>query len=154
MPGPDFLDLPARTAKPRRTGITHVLDAGIPLRQAADLLDMCGTYVDVWKLGWRVAYLYPNLDAKPHLLAAHRAMSNARWMRSGGAGCTGGRGQVALSGGTAERERRHILRMGRGAGVRGRGNGRRGGVGKPGIRAGLKRTVGVVGPLVRHLRDP
>src|SRR5258708_2760986 len=70
MPGPDFLDLPARTAKPRRTGITHVLDAGIPLRQAADLLDMCGTYVDVWKLGWGVAYLDPNLDAKLELRAA------------------------------------------------------------------------------------
>src|SRR5260221_11953411 len=75
MPGPDFLDLPARTAKPRRTGITHVLDAGIPLRQAADLLDMCGTYVDVWKLGWGVAYLDPNLDAKLELLAAHRGLA-------------------------------------------------------------------------------
>ena len=26
MPGPDFLGLPARAAKPRGTGITHVLD--------------------------------------------------------------------------------------------------------------------------------
>jgi phosphosulfolactate synthase len=31
MPGPGFLDLPVRSAKPRRTGITHVLDRGIPL---------------------------------------------------------------------------------------------------------------------------
>jgi phosphosulfolactate synthase len=35
MPGPDFLDLPARTTKPRRTGITHVLDAGLPMAEVA-----------------------------------------------------------------------------------------------------------------------
>jgi phosphosulfolactate synthase len=76
MSEPAFLDLPARTAKPRRAGITHVLDAGIPLREAADLLDMCGTYVDVWKLGWGVAYLDPSLDAKLELLAAHRVLAS------------------------------------------------------------------------------
>ena len=76
MPDPDFLDLPARTAKPRRTGITHVLDPGIPLREAADLLDMCGPYVDVWKLGWGVAYLDPSLDAKLELLAANRVLAS------------------------------------------------------------------------------
>src|SRR5712692_5790594 len=76
MPAPDFLALPARTAKPRRTGITHVLDAGVPLREAADLLDMCGMYVDVWKFGWGVAYLDPNLDAKLELLAAHRVLAS------------------------------------------------------------------------------
>jgi phosphosulfolactate synthase len=76
MPGPAFLDLPARTAKPRRSGITHVLDAGIPLCEAADLLNTCGAYVDVWKLGWGVAYLDPNLDAKLELLAAHRVLAS------------------------------------------------------------------------------
>jgi hypothetical protein len=32
MPRPAFLDLPERAVKPRRAGITHVLDAGLPLR--------------------------------------------------------------------------------------------------------------------------
>ena len=36
MPGPGFLDLPVRPGKPRRTGITHVLDRGLPLAQAAE----------------------------------------------------------------------------------------------------------------------
>jgi phosphosulfolactate synthase len=76
MPGPAFLDLPARTAKPRRRGITHVLDAGIPLCETADLLDMCGAYVDVWKLGWGVAYVDPNLDAKLELLASRRVLAS------------------------------------------------------------------------------
>src|SRR5947208_813829 len=33
MLGPGFLDLPSRPGKPRRTGITHVLDRGLPLAQ-------------------------------------------------------------------------------------------------------------------------
>jgi phosphosulfolactate synthase len=76
MPGPAFLDLPARTAKPRGTGITHVLDRGLPLRQAADLLQMCGAYVDVWKLGWGLSYLDPSLEAKLELLASHRVLAS------------------------------------------------------------------------------
>jgi len=76
MPGPDFLDLPARTTKPRRTGITHVLDSGLPVGEAAGLLETCGAYVDVWKLGWGVAYLDPNLEAKLELLAAHGVLAS------------------------------------------------------------------------------
>lgn len=59
MPGPDFLDLPVRATKPRGAGITHVLDRGLPLAHAADLLAMAGAYVDVWKLGWGISYLDP-----------------------------------------------------------------------------------------------
>ena len=76
MPGPDFLDLPARAAKPRCTGITHVLDRGIPLAQSADLLAMSGSYVDVWKLGWGISYLDPNLAAKLELLAGQRVLAS------------------------------------------------------------------------------
>jgi phosphosulfolactate synthase len=76
MPAPDFLDLPARSAKPRGTGITHVLDRGIPLAQAADLLAMAGTYIDVWKLGWGISYLDPNLAAKLELLARYRVLAS------------------------------------------------------------------------------
>jgi phosphosulfolactate synthase len=76
MPRPDFLDLPARTTKPRRTGITHVLDAGLPLSEAAGLLEAGGSYVDVWKFGWGVAYLDPNLEAKLGLLAAHGVLAS------------------------------------------------------------------------------
>jgi phosphosulfolactate synthase (CoM biosynthesis protein A) len=63
MLGPGFLDLPVRSGKPRRTGITHVLDRGIPLAQVSDLLEQNGCYVDVWKLGRGIAYLDPQLAA-------------------------------------------------------------------------------------------
>jgi len=46
MPGPDFLDLLVRAAKPRSSGITQVLDRGVSLAHAADLLAMTEPYVD------------------------------------------------------------------------------------------------------------
>ena len=76
MPGPDFLDLPTRTTKPRGIGITHVLDRGIPLAQAADLLAMSESCIDVWKLGWGISYLDPTLAAKLELLARHRVLAS------------------------------------------------------------------------------
>jgi phosphosulfolactate synthase len=76
MPGPDFLDLPARATKPRGIGITHVLDRGIPLAQAADLLAMSGSYIDMWKLGWGLSYLDPTLPGKLELLARHGVLAS------------------------------------------------------------------------------
>jgi phosphosulfolactate synthase len=76
MPAPTFLDLPARAAKPRGNGITHVLDRGIPLGQSADLLAMTAPFADVWKLGWGISYLDPNLDAKLGLLAGHGVLAS------------------------------------------------------------------------------
>ena len=74
---PTFLSLPTRTAKPRRSGITHVLDKGLPLRDVEPLLAVCGAYVDVWKLGWGTAYLDPGLVAKLALLDAHGVLACA-----------------------------------------------------------------------------
>jgi len=76
MPGPDFLDLPTRATKPRGIGITHVLDRGIPLAQAADLLAMSESYIDVWKLGWGISYLDPTLPGKLELLAEHGVLAS------------------------------------------------------------------------------
>ncbi len=76
MTGPGFLDLPARSVKPRSSGITHVLDRGIPLGQAADLLELHAPYVDVWKFGWGISYLDATLAAKLELLARHRVLAS------------------------------------------------------------------------------
>lgn len=61
---PRFLDLAARTAKPRRAGITHVLDKGTPPTVIEARLDSVGSAVDVWKFGFGTAYVDPSLDAK------------------------------------------------------------------------------------------
>ena len=69
MPG--FLDLPDRPAKPRRTGLTHVLDPGAGRAATADLLDSAAAHIDIWKVGWGTAYVDRALPAKLALLAEH-----------------------------------------------------------------------------------
>jgi phosphosulfolactate synthase len=54
---PDFLDLPERTGKPRRTGLTHVLDRGMSVRALESLLATAAAHVDLLKLGWGTAYV-------------------------------------------------------------------------------------------------
>ena len=54
---PDFLDLPERTSKPRRAGITHVLDRGLSPLALESLLETAGEHIDLLKLGWGTAYV-------------------------------------------------------------------------------------------------
>ena len=65
-----FDDLPARPARPRASGLTLVLDKGLSVRQAEDLLQTSADYVDGVKLGWGTAVLTPRLEDK---LAAYRS---------------------------------------------------------------------------------
>jgi phosphosulfolactate synthase len=68
---PDFLDLPDRPPKPRRSGLTHVIDPGAGLSATADLLDSAAAHVDIWKFGWGTAYVDAALAAKLALLRTH-----------------------------------------------------------------------------------
>lgn len=56
-PAPRFLDLPERTEKPRRAGITHVLDRGLSPLSLESLLVTAGQHIDLIKLGWGTAYV-------------------------------------------------------------------------------------------------
>ena len=56
-----FLDLPARPAKPREIGITHVMDKGMTQAQIEGLMETAGDYVDIVKLGWGTSYVTQNL---------------------------------------------------------------------------------------------
>lgn len=71
MPAPDFLTLPSRSRKPRQTGLTHVLDKGIPASTTEAVLDTAGAHIDIWKFGWGTAYLDRQLKPKLELLAEH-----------------------------------------------------------------------------------
>ena len=66
----DFIQLPAREDKPRRSGLTHVLDKGAGVRQIEDLLETSGEFIDIVKLGWGTGYVTANLADK---LAVYRA---------------------------------------------------------------------------------
>ena len=56
---PDFLDLPLRPQKPRDSGLTHVLDKGLPVESLEHLLVQAGHLIDVLKVGWGIAYIDP-----------------------------------------------------------------------------------------------
>ena len=65
MNGSDgFLDVPARSPKPRAQGLTHVMDKGLNLREIEGLFDTAGQYVDIVKLGWGTSYVTNNLEKK------------------------------------------------------------------------------------------
>jgi phosphosulfolactate synthase len=72
MPSFDgFLDLPSRDPKPRTTGLTHVIDKGLNLREIEGMFDTAGEYVDVVKLGWGTSYVTRNLEKK---IALYRSL--------------------------------------------------------------------------------
>ena len=69
MSAPSFLDLPERPARPRQTGLTHVMDKGMSIPQIEGLFATAGDYVDIVKLGWGTSYVTANLKEK---LACYR----------------------------------------------------------------------------------
>jgi phosphosulfolactate synthase len=62
--GQNFLSLPPRTRKPRRSGITHVLDKGMPPELLQAHLRLSGESIDFLKLGWGTGYFDPALDER------------------------------------------------------------------------------------------
>jgi len=71
MSRPDFLDLPPRSSKPRRIGLTHVLDRGMPLTECTAVLESAGEHIDIWKLGWGTAYLDRQVALRVAILREH-----------------------------------------------------------------------------------
>ena len=59
-----FLDLPARPAKPREQGLTHVIDTGLSTAEAEGLMASAGDYVDLVRLGWGTAYVTGDVREK------------------------------------------------------------------------------------------
>ena len=59
-----FLDLPARSVKPREQGITHVLDRGLSVAEVDGMVEVAGPAVDIVKLGWGTALATANLEPK------------------------------------------------------------------------------------------
>ncbi|HXP99811.1 MAG TPA: phosphosulfolactate synthase [Solirubrobacteraceae bacterium] len=66
-----FLDIPARSSKPREQGITHVIDRGLSLAAVDGLMETAGDSVDIVKLGWGTALVTANLKPKLERYAAH-----------------------------------------------------------------------------------
>jgi len=67
---PTALTLPDRAVKPRETGITMVIDGGIPLGLFTDLISLGAEYIDYVKFGWGTALVTNCLREKISVLAA------------------------------------------------------------------------------------
>lgn len=61
---PSGLDLPARSGRPRRSGLTMVIDNGTPVRSFVDAMESASDYVDAVKFGWGTALVTKRLDEK------------------------------------------------------------------------------------------
>lgn len=60
-------DIPERDERPRKNGVTMVMDKGISLRQAEDFLDASSEYVDFVKLGFGTSIVSKNVKEKVKL---------------------------------------------------------------------------------------
>ena len=56
--------LPDRSTKPRKDGLTMVMDKGLSIRQAEDMIEVSGEFIDIIKLGWATSAVTANLKPK------------------------------------------------------------------------------------------
>ena len=56
--------IPERTQKPRESGYTMVMDKGLSIREAEDMIESSGDFIDIVKLGWATSYVTSQLDEK------------------------------------------------------------------------------------------
>lgn len=78
-----------RTAKPRRQGLTHVIDTGVPIEDLRGRLDIIAEYTDIWKFGFGTSYLDPTAAKKVQILddagiaaCAGGTLLEAAWLES------------------------------------------------------------------------
>jgi phosphosulfolactate synthase len=62
------LQLPARTVKPRQTGLTMMIDGGLPYGNFTDIVSSAPEYIDFVKFGWGTAVVTGNIGAKIDVL--------------------------------------------------------------------------------------
>lgn len=56
--------MPVRTSKPRKDGLTMVMDKGLSIPEVHNFLSISGPHVDIVKLGFGTSYVTPNLREK------------------------------------------------------------------------------------------
>ncbi len=59
--------IPSRSTRPREEGVTMVMDKGLSMRQAEDLIEVSGELVDLVKLGFGTSMVTPRLNEKVKL---------------------------------------------------------------------------------------
>ncbi|HHW13551.1 MAG TPA: phosphosulfolactate synthase [Firmicutes bacterium] len=125
---------PERSVKPRRRGLTIVIDKGLGLTETRDLMELAGEYIDYVKLAFGTSALYDRalLRAKIELIRDYRvdvypggtflevALLQGRLERFVEEACRLGFTALEVSDGTialSPAERLRAIRAGRGAGL-------------------------------------
>ena len=69
--GAEIFRDPRRTTKPRKTGLTQVLDKGLSINEVEGMLEVAASYVDFVKFGWATSVVVENFEAKVETLRRH-----------------------------------------------------------------------------------
>lgn len=56
--------LPARSSKPRKAGLNMIMDKGLSIREAEDMIERSSEYIDYLKLGFGTSIVTPRLKEK------------------------------------------------------------------------------------------
>ncbi|WP_298741965.1 phosphosulfolactate synthase [uncultured Chitinophaga sp.] len=67
----NLTQIPDRTKKPRKHGLTMVMDKGLSLEEARNFLSVAAPHVDVLKLGFGTSFVTPRLREKIELYQSH-----------------------------------------------------------------------------------
>lgn len=67
----DFLSLPQQNQKPRKQGLTCVIDNGYPYPIFEAYIQAYGTFIDFVKFGWGTSYIDSQVEQKIALLRSH-----------------------------------------------------------------------------------
>ncbi len=63
--------IPERTQRPRKHGITMVMDKGLSIQEVQNFLSISTPHIDIVKLGFGTSYVTPNLREKLDLYRSH-----------------------------------------------------------------------------------
>lgn len=66
----NLTQIPERISKPRDRGITMVMDKGLSMTEAENLISVGGPHIDIVKLGFGTAFVTPNLREKIEIYQA------------------------------------------------------------------------------------
>ncbi len=69
--GAELFRDPRRTQKPRKTGLTQVLDKGLSIAEVESMLEVAESYVDVVKFGWATSIVVENFEGKLEAFRRH-----------------------------------------------------------------------------------
>ena len=60
----NLTQIPDRAVKPRKNGITMIMDKGLSTNEAKNLMEVCHPHIDMVKLGFGTSFVTPNLKEK------------------------------------------------------------------------------------------